>query len=100
VKYFAIYDDEKLVSFGKTSAEKPKGEITEAEYDALMAVHTEKRAYAERVYAGEITIDEVPEEYREDVAEMVEQMRIEPEQPMSDIDEALAILSGEVSEND
>lgn len=96
--YFALYENDKLVSFGTSSIPPITGEITEAEYNALMAVHTAKIDYAERVFAGEITIDEVPEEYRADVEELVEQMRVEPETPMSDIDEALAILRGEVAE--
>ena len=97
MKYFALYEDDKLVSFGTTSANSVIGEITETEYNALKAANAEKCAYAEQVFAGEITIDEVPEEYREEVAEMVEQMQPVPE-PMTDIDEALAILRGEVTE--
>lgn len=99
MKYFAMYDDGgKLVSFGATTAKAVMGEITEDEYNALMVAHVAKTDYADRVYSGEIAIDDVPEEYRAEVAELVEQMRVEPETPMTDIDEALAILRGEVTE--
>ena len=36
MKYYALYDDDgKLLTFGMTSAKTVKGEITEAEYQAL-----------------------------------------------------------------
>lgn len=42
-------------------------EITEAEYNSLLAEVREKAAYIDKLYAGEITIDDVPEAWREDV---------------------------------
>lgn len=102
MKYFALYNDNgNLISFGTTSAQNVVGVITADEYATLKATQTAKLEYAQQVFNGEITIDDVPEEYREAVAAMVEAMQNQPEEPeetMSDIDEALAILSGEVSE--
>lgn len=104
MKYFALYKDNgNLMTFGTTSAQIVVGEITADEYTTLKAAQTAKLEYAQQVFSGEITIDDVPEEYREVVAAMVEAMHSQSEEPeapelMSDIDEALAILSGEVSE--
>ena len=42
-------------------------EITEAEYNSLLAEVREKAAYIDKLYAGEIAIDDVPEAWREDV---------------------------------
>ena len=42
-------------------------EITEAEYNSLLAEVREKAAYIDKLYAGELTIDDVPEAWREDV---------------------------------
>lgn len=99
MKYFALYDDGgTLITFGTTSANTVKGEITAEEYEALKAEHTAKLDYAQQVYDGTIAINDVPEEYRAAVAAMVKEMQIQPEETMADIDEALAILHGEVSE--
>lgn len=99
MKYFALYDDNGgLLTFGTTTAQTTVGEITQEEYVALKAERSAKIEYAEQVFNGTITIDDVPEEYREAVAAMVEQMQTPEPEPVSDIDEALAILSGEVTE--
>lgn len=50
----------------------PKGfvELTESEWLALMGTE-ETRPYANKVYRGEMTIDEVPEELQEAVSSVV-----------------------------
>ena len=50
----------------------PRGfvELTESEWLALMGTE-ETRPYANKVYRGEMTIEEVPEELREAVAAVV-----------------------------
>lgn len=98
MKYYALYDDDgKLLTFGMTSAKTVKGEITEAEYQALEQMRQEMYGYAERVYAGDITIDDIPEEYREDVATMIEDMQAaEPDPDEISDAEALAIIQGVV----
>lgn len=100
MKYFALYDDSgNLLTFGTTTAQTTVGEISQEEYEALKAARSANIEYAQQVVSGTITIDDVPEECREAVAAIVEQMQTpEPEPPASDIDEALAILSGEVTE--
>lgn len=42
-------------------------EITESEYNALLREIREKVDYADKLYSGEITIDDVPEAWRADV---------------------------------
>ena len=102
MKYFALRDDNGgLITFGTTSADTTVGEITEEEYGVLLAAQSEKIAYAERVFNSEISIDDVPEECREAVAAIVKEMQNQPApepEVVSDIDEAIAILTGEVTE--
>ena len=52
---------------------QPKGfvEVTEAEFYALIGTE-ETRPYANRVYRGELSIDEVPEELRAEVQAVVD----------------------------
>ena len=83
-----------------TSAPKGYVEITEAEW--ISVVGTDEAApYASKVYRGEITLDEVPEDIREEV-EAVVQAKVErwglySEREISD-KEALDILTGGASE--
>lgn len=53
------------------SAEKGFVELTESEWLALIGTE-EVRPYANPIYRGEMTIEEVPEELREDVLAVVE----------------------------
>ena len=95
MKYFARYDENNnLISvstgFGKT-------EITEAEYNALLAEIREKAALVDKLYSGEITIDEVPADWQEEIQRRVNE-RITAdgeaaEQPVSG-DEFLSMLEG------
>lgn len=102
--YFAIRNESgKVISFGTTTAENTPYEITEAEYLVLKQESETFNAYINAVYSGELPIEDVPEEYRADVDARVSEMKEadsnpEPEEPMTDIDEALAILHGEVTE--
>ena len=52
------------------TAEKGFVEVTETEFIALLGDET-TRPYASKVYKGEITIEEVPEDVRESVATVV-----------------------------
>lgn len=52
------------------TAEKGFVEVTEAEFTALIGDET-TRPYASKVYRGEMTIEEVPEDVRESVATVV-----------------------------
>ena len=72
-------------------------EITEAEYNALLSEIREKSAMVDKLYGGEITIDEVPEDWQEEIQRRVNK-RIAAEgeaaeQPVSG-DEFLSMLEG------
>lgn len=54
------------------SAEKGFVEVSEEEFRAVVGDET-TRPYANKVYRGEITIEEVPEELREAVQAVVEE---------------------------
>lgn len=70
-------------------------EIGKDEYDALAAAVMEKNAWTSRVYSGAASIDEVPAEWREEIAERVKTRREEDAQPKDLTDEeALAIILG------
>ena len=72
-------------------------EITEAEYNALLAEIHEKAALVDKLYSGEITIDEVPADWQEEIQRRVDE-RIAAEGTAEEQDipaeEALNILLG------
>ena len=94
MRYYAEYDGNgKLIAIGTGD---DGVEITEEEYNALLAEIQLKRDYALQVYQNQITLDEVPEEYRADVEEHVNAL-IEQEESTGDeisAEEALDIIIG------
>ena len=72
-------------------------EITEAEYNALLSEIREKAAFVNKLYGGEITIDEVPADWQEEIQRRVDK-RIATEGTAEEQDipaeEALNILLG------
>ena len=69
MRYYAQYNDSgKLVAIGTGNGGM---EITESEYNALLAEIREKAALVEQLYNGEITIDDVPTEWREEIQRRV-----------------------------
>lgn len=48
-------------------------EITEAEYNILLAEIREKASLVNRLYSGEITIDDVPAEWQEEIQRRVDE---------------------------
>ena len=95
MRYYAQYNDSgKLLAIGTG----PGGtEITEAEYNALLAEIREKAALVDKLYSGEITIDAVPAEWREEIQRRVdERIAAEGSAEEQDIsaEEALDILLG------
>lgn len=94
MRYFAHYSDENIVSIGTG----PGGtEITEAEYNALLAEIREKAALVDKLYSGEITIDGVPAEWQEEIQRRVdERIAAEGEAAEQDIsgDEFLSMMEG------
>lgn len=95
MRYYAQYNDSgKLIAIGTG----PGGtEITEAEYNALLSEIREKAALVEQLYNGEITIGDVPEDWREEIQHRVDE-RIAAEGSAEDQDisaeEALDIILG------
>ena len=72
-------------------------EITEAEYNALLSEIREKAAFVNKLYSGEITIDEVPADWQEEIQRRVdERIAAEGSAEEQDIsaEEALDILLG------
>ena len=95
MKYYAQYNDSgKLIAIGTGNGGT---EITEAEYNALLSEIREKAALVNRLYSGEITIDEVPVEWQEEIQRRVDE-RIAAEGAAEEQDlsaeEALEILLG------
>ena len=95
MRYYANYsEDNKLLAIGTG----PGGvEITETEYNALLADIREKAALADKLYSGELTLDEVPADWQEEIQRRVNE-RITAdgeaaEQPVSG-DEFLSMLEG------
>ena len=72
-------------------------EITEAEYNALLAEIREKAALVDKLYSGEITIDAVPVDWQEEIQRRADE-RIAAEGTAEEQDipaeEALDILLG------
>ena len=69
MKYYAQYNDSgKLIAIGTGNGGV---EITEAEYNTLLAEIREKAALVEQLYNGEITIDDVPTEWQEEIQRRV-----------------------------
>lgn len=95
MRYYAKYDDYgKLIAIGTG----PGGtEITEAEYNELLAMIREKAALVDKLYNGEISIDDVPVEWQEEIQRRVDERIAEEgtleEQELS-AEEALDIIFG------
>ena len=95
MKYYAQYNDSgKLIAIGTGCGGV---EITEAEYNTLLAEIREKAALVDKLYSGEITIDAVPVEWQEEIQRRVNERIAEEgaaeEQDLS-AEEALNIILG------
>lgn len=95
VRYFAQYNDNgKLIAIGTGLGGV---EITEAEYNTLLAEIREKAAFVNKLYSGEITIDAVPVNWQDEIQRRVDE-RIAAEDTAEEQDisaeEALDILLG------
>lgn len=95
MRYYAQYNDSgKLIAIGTGYGGT---EITEAKYNALLAEIREKAALVDKLYSGEITLDEVPADWQEEIQRRVnERITAEgeaAEQPVSG-DEFLPMLEG------
>ena len=94
MKYFAQYENGILTAIGTGHGGT---EITESEYNALLAEIREKAALVDKLYSGEITIDAVPVDWQEDIQRRVDE-RIAAEGAAEEQDisaeEALDIILG------
>ena len=95
MRYYAQYNDSgKLIAIGTGNGGT---EITEAEYNTLLAEIREKAALVDKLYSGEITIDAVPVEWQEEIQRRVNERIAEEgaaeEQDLS-AEEALNIILG------
>ena len=95
MRHYAQYNDSgKLIAIGTGNGGV---EITEAEYNTLLAEIREKAALVEQLYNGEITIDDVPTEWQEEIQRRVNE-RIAAEGAAEEQDlsaeEALNIILG------
>lgn len=95
MRYYAQYNDTgKLLAIGTGCGGT---EITEAEYNALLAEIREKAALVDKLYSGEITIADVPTDWQEEIQRRVDE-RIAAEGAAAEQDisaeEALDIILG------
>lgn len=78
MRYYKQLDESgKLIAIGTGPG---NAEITEAEYNALLSEIQEKAAYTEKLYAGEITIEDVPEAWRKEVQANVDALKAADEE--------------------
>lgn len=73
MRYYAQHDESgKLLAIGTG----PGGtEITESEYNTLLSEIREKAALVDKLYSGEITIDDVPAAWQEEIQRRVDERR-------------------------
>lgn len=95
VRYYAQYDETKnLIAIGTGDGGV---EITKTEYNDLLTIIRDKAKLVDQLYSGEIAIDDVPEDWREEIQHRVDERiaaeGIAEEQDIS-ADEALEILLG------
>lgn len=86
MKYYKQLYNGIIVSIGTN---KVGEEITEAEYNVMLSEIREKAALINQLYSGEITIEDIPSEWREEIQRRVNE-RIAMEEAAKDQD-----ISGE-----
>lgn len=95
MRHYAQYNDEgKLIAIGTGYGGV---EITEAKYNTLLAEIREKAALVDKLYSGEITIDDVPTDWQEEIQRRVDtRIAADGEAAQQDIsaEEALSIILG------
>ena len=94
MRYYKLIESDTIIAIGTG----PGGvEITEEEYNRLLTEIRTKAALVDSLYNGEIIIDDVPPEWREEIQRRVEErIAAEGEADEQDIpaEEALAIILG------
>lgn len=93
MRYYAQYTDTgKLIAIGTGAGGT---EITESEYNALLAEIREKAALVDKLYSGEITLADVPTEWKEEIQRRVdERIAADGEESEQDIsgDELMSMM--------
>lgn len=88
MRYYALYNpDNTLLTIGTGFGGI---EITEEEYNTLLTEIKEKKSLVKKVYNEEITIDEVPVKWKEEIQTVIEELIFEEQNR-----ENLPISSGE-----
>ena len=73
MRYYAQYNDSgKLLAIGTGLGGT---EITESEYNRLLSEIREKADLVDKLYSGEIAIDDVPTEWQEEIQRRVDERR-------------------------
>lgn len=95
MRYFSLHNgDHKLVGIGTGIG---GNEITKEEYDEIFDEIREKAALVDKLYSGEITIEDVPTDWQEEIQRRVDE-RIASDGAAGEQDisaeEALEILLG------
>lgn len=93
MRYYARYNDSgALLAIGTGYGGT---EITEAEYNAILSEIREKADLVNKLYSGEITIDDVPSEWQEEIQRRVnERIAADGEESEQDIsgDELMSMM--------
>lgn len=92
MRYYAEYDGDTIIAVGTGFGGT---EITEDDYKAVLAEIEEKRLLADQLYAGEITIADVPEKWRTEVQQTVDDRRAIEAEEEPDYEKAWKILIGD-----
>lgn len=106
MRYYANFDDHNaLVAIGTGLSGV---EITEEEYNSLLTMIREKVSLVNRLYAGEITMDDVPAEWQEEIQRRVDERiaieaeaaeeNISEEERAAELEEALEMIFSGVTE--
>lgn len=95
MRYYVLYDDNgKIVRIGTG---EDGDEISEAEYNALLVEILEKAELSDKLYYGEIALDDIPEKWREEIEQEVnERIAVEGTADEKELsaEEALDIILG------
>ena len=94
MRYYAQYNENNtLIAIGTGNGGT---EITEVEYNALLSEIREKAALVDKLYNGEITIDDVPAEWRDEIQRRVTERQgaeAVPDPEQSEMDDMAAALT-------
>ena len=70
MRYYKLIENDTIIAIGTGAGGT---EITESEYNTLLSEIREKAALVDRLYSGEITIDDVPADWQEEIQRRVDE---------------------------